>query len=300
MIFHEIYGCYYQAVAKMLRLAIKGMLTEKSMKRICDETAFSESFVEIIPALKEQRWQLIGPDFSTPVRHDPGMPLSLLEKRWLKAISLDPRFRLFGIDLPDLGNVEPLFTQDDFTVFDRYSDGDPYDDPNYIRNFRTVLEAIRKGKSLDIRYVNRHGYPIHFNCVPLLLEYSEKDDKFRVIRSAKNIRSFNISRIVSCEIGEGRRVRYLPYKNGQKTVEFDLTDARNALERTMLHFAHFEKEVEKTGDQTYHVTLKYDETDETELVIRILGFGPVIRVTSPDAFTELIRDRLMKQKELLA
>ena len=31
MLFHEIYGCYYRAVAKMLNLAIAGGLTEKKM-----------------------------------------------------------------------------------------------------------------------------------------------------------------------------------------------------------------------------------------------------------------------------
>ena len=278
MIFHEIYGCYYQAVAKMLRLAIKGTLTEKVMKEICDETAFSESFLEIIPALKEQRWQLIGADLKTPLKHDASMPLSLLEKRWLKAIALDPRFRLFGVELPDLGDVEPLFTPDDFVIFDQYADGDPYESPDYIRNFRTVLQAIREGRSLDIQYRNRFGKPIHFNCVPQLLEYSEKDDKFRVIRSAENIRAFNISRIINCEIGERRRVRHMPYRNEQKTVVFDLTDARNTLERAMLHFAHFETQVEKTGDYQYRVMLKYDVSDETELLIRILGFGPMIHI----------------------
>ena len=299
MIFHEIYGCYYQAVAKMLHLAIKGMLTEKAMKEICDETAFSESFLEIIPAIKEQRWQLIDADLHTPLKHDPAMPLSLLEKRWLKAISLDPRFKLFGVELPDLSDVEPLFTSDDFVVFDQYADGDPYENPDYIRNFSTVLQAIREGRSLDIQYRNRFGKPIHFNCVPQLLEYSEKDDKFRVIRSAENIRAFNISRIISCEIGERRRVRHMPYRNEQKTVVFDLTDTRNTLERAMLHFAHFETQVEKTGDYKYRVTLKYDVSDETELLIRILGFGPMILIAEPSEFADLVRDRLKRQKKLL-
>ena len=227
------------------------------------------------------------------------MPLTLLEKRWLKAISLDPRFRLFGIDLPELGDVDPLFTQDDIVVFDRYEDGDPFEDPTYIRHFRLILKAIHEGKSLEIHYCNRNGKEIHFNCVPQVLEYSEKDDKFRVIRSAENIRAFNISRIISCEIGDRRRVRHMPYRNEQQTIVFDLTDSRNALERAMMHFAHFEKEIERTGDDTYRVKLSYDESDETELLVRILSFGPMIRVVEPESFIELIRDRLRRQRNLL-
>lgn len=54
MLFHEIYGCYYRAVAKMLNLAIAGGLTEKKMYEIVVETAFEESSLIMIPALKNR------------------------------------------------------------------------------------------------------------------------------------------------------------------------------------------------------------------------------------------------------
>ena len=34
MIFHEIYGCYYQAVAEILRVAVRGDLTQKIWSRL--------------------------------------------------------------------------------------------------------------------------------------------------------------------------------------------------------------------------------------------------------------------------
>ena len=79
-------------------------------------------------------------------------------------------------------------------------------------------------------------------------------------------------------------------------MEFELTDERNALERVLLHFAHFEKEAEKTGDKKYKVKLKYDADDETEVLIRILSFGPMVKVTGPGHFINLIKERLMMQK----
>ena len=42
--------------------------------------------------------------------------------------------------------------------------------------------------------------------------------------------------------------------------------------------------------------LFYDESDETEMVIRLLSFGPMIKVIEPLAFKQLIRQRLKKQK----
>ena len=85
-------------------------------------------------------------------------------------------------------------------------------------------------------------------------------------------------------------------KSKKKTVGFELTDQRNALERAMLHFAHFEKQAEKAGEDRYKVKVTYDKEDETELVIRILSFGPMIKVTFPEDFVDLIRDRLKRQK----
>ena len=95
MLFHEIYGCYYRAVAQMLNLAIAGELTEKKMYEIVAETAFEESSLIMIPALKKQEWQLLDENLHTPLKHTLDMPLTILEKRWLKTILLDKRVKLF-------------------------------------------------------------------------------------------------------------------------------------------------------------------------------------------------------------
>ena len=81
-----------------------------------------------------------------------------------------------------------------------------------------------------------------------------------------------------------------------KTVEFELVDERNALERVLLHFAHFEKQAERLEANKYKVTVKYEKDDETEMVIRILSFGPMVKVTAPQHFVDLIKERLISQK----
>ena len=52
--------------------------------------------------------------------------------------------KLFDADIKGLENAEPLYSQDMFVYFDRYNDGDPYNDERYIRNFKTVLKALRE------------------------------------------------------------------------------------------------------------------------------------------------------------
>ena len=50
----------------------------------------------------------------------------------------------------------------------------------------------------------------------------------------------------------------------------------------------------------YRLTLRYDREDETELLIRVLSFGPVLKVVSPDSFIDKVKERLRKQFELRA
>ena len=145
---------------------------------------------------------------------------------------------------------------------------------------------------------NRRGGTRNVCVIPEYLEYSEKDDKFRLITSGtRHPVTVNLGRIVYCRsfggsfMDQGGRKR-----NSNRSVTLLLTDKRNALERAMLHFSHFEKQAVKIDDENYRLTLKYEKEDETELVIRILSFGPMVKVTEPYSFVDLIRQRLVMQK----
>jgi len=78
MLFHEIYSCYYNAVAKILSSAVSGTLTEVQMKEIITQNTFSESFLTILPALEQERWQLLDHSLHTPLKHAPTLPLTTL------------------------------------------------------------------------------------------------------------------------------------------------------------------------------------------------------------------------------
>ena len=303
MVFSEIYGVYYQAVAAILKEAVKGSLDEKKARKIVREMAFSESWLTIVPALKEQRWPLTNEQWGTPLTKEPTRPLTLLERRWMKAISLDPRFRLFGIRLEELDGVEPLFVPEDFVVFDRCADGDPYGDPAYQERFRILLAALKEGRLVEIRYQGKgkSGRSRDLLVEPVKLEYSEKDDKFRLIANGrKNRHVLNLARMETCRFGDFEKSDEWPVRGrggtGMRTVVMEVEDERNGLERVLLHFAHFEKEAERLDDRHYRVTVRYDQEDETELLIRVLSFGSILKVVGPDRFAEQIRDRLRRQK----
>lgn len=299
MIFSELYSAYYNTVAAILNVAVDHPLCKGELRKFVEQNAFGESLLNIEPALEKERWQIIRADGTTPIRHPPSMPKTTLQKRWLKAISLDPRIRLFTDEIAGLDDIEPLFRQEDICVFDKYADGDPYEDEAYIRNFRLILDAIKCRYPLSIDTENRKGNITHIVIMPDYLEYSEKDDKFRLVGTGCSYDAvINLGRILKCK-PYNKPFEVRPAKktlSNLRKVEFELINQRNALERVMLHFAHFKKQAEKLDENRYHVTITYDRDDETEIVIRILSFGPMIKVTAPNHFVDLIKERLISQK----
>ena len=298
MIFSEIYGAYYNAVAAVLREAVVHPVSDADIRRIVDQHAFGESILTIPSALKEGRWKLLKPDGTAVIQNAPSMPLSLMQKRWLKAVARDPRIKLFGAFDFNFPDVEPLFLPEDVIVFDQYADGDDYTNADYIANFRIILDAVRNGTPLYIKMRNKIGEIIARTIFPSHLEYSEKDDKFRLIGTGSGYgNTVNLGRIIHCEICEGScKIRRESKRDAcARQVTFELTDQRNALERVLLHFAHFEKTAERIDENRYAVTVRYNLEDETEMVIRILSFGPMIRVTAPERFIKSIRQRLIDQ-----
>ncbi len=295
MLFNEIYGSYYRVTALALREAVKGDLTRKRLNDLIQNEAFSESVLALPQGLQGENWRLLRRDLTTPVQAEPTVPLTLMQKRWLKALLLDPRIRLFDPDTTGLEDVPPLFTPDMFVWYDRYANGDDYNDPAYAARFRVILQAIRERRRLSLTYDSRRRGQIRTVVTPHHLEYSEKDDRFRLIASNRRRNwTINLSGITACEIVDGEDLS--PYHRGKTSrLTFELVDRRNALERVLLHFSHLEKETERLDDERYRVTLHYDPQDETELVIRILSFGPVIRVLEPSRFAEQVRQRVERQ-----
>ncbi len=184
MLFSEIYSAYYNTVAAIIERSQKGTLDPDSLYAIVKESAFPESVLAIGSALENEKWPLIKKDYTTNILNVPTMPLTLLQKQWLKAIVADKRFRLFvspdALDRLEKGlqEVEPLWTEKDFFLYDKYEDGDPYGDAQYAENFKVILQAVHQNKIVDIEYSDRFGKAKRFAFAPYKIEYSQKDDKF--------------------------------------------------------------------------------------------------------------------------
>ena len=119
MIFSELYSAYYNAVAKIIKRILSGKAMEKELLGDVNDNAFEESFMTVLPALKNGKWQLVTSELSTPLKHIPEMPLTTLQKRWLKSVTLDKRIKLFDVEFEGLSSVEPLFGEEDYYIYDK-------------------------------------------------------------------------------------------------------------------------------------------------------------------------------------
>lgn len=49
---------------------------------------------------------------------------------------------------------------------------------------------------------------------------------------------------------------------------------------------------------TYEMSVDYDSSDESEIVIKVLMFGPNMRVLEPQSVIDEIKKRVTRQKQL--
>lgn len=299
MLFHEIYGNYYNTIAEILDRALQNPISVAEIEEMVKEKAFEESFLVIPDELCENgKWPLLDKEGRTVIKKETSMPLTNLQKRWMKSLLLDPRIKLFSPKIEGLEDVEPLFHPDNFVYYDRFLDGDPFEEEHYIRTFRKILSAIKNHRAVRILYRLKNGSDIWIFCKPVRLEYSLQDDKFRVISLEKtDTRIINLAKVMLCQLGETFESNGNDIEIYEKhMVELLLKNERNTLERAMLQFSIYEKVTERLDDDTYKILLKYEAEDETELIIKILAFGPMMKVLSPEPFVRQIKNRLLKQQ----
>ncbi len=205
-----------------------------------------------------------------------------------------------------LDSVTPLWTPGQFYYYDQFSDGDPYQDSRYRKIFRTLLDAQKNSQYVDIDYNSPAGNRVHHYYVPARLEYSVKNDKFRLLALKRTKDSFrletlNVARIQSAALTEqaldtqvdlNTLIKNSYYK---EPLTLRIANRRNALERAMLQFANYEKNTRKLDNDTYECLIYYNQAMETELLIEVLSFGPMLSVVGNEKFLQSLKSRLRKQ-----
>lgn len=312
-IFSELYGAYFRIVSKVLT---EHALTDKEVRDIVAEVGFRDSGLfltkKLLPQADGSDWGLLMRD-KAGVLHpvtvsEPPHILTALQKRWLRSKLDDPRICLFLNDrelaalCERVADVPPLFQSGSVRYVDRYSDGDPFTDPVYRRNFRAVLKALKEKRAVLIDFTDRGGRKRSDEYLPIRIEYSQRDDKFRVLCTSRRRRAsvINLARIT--EVREMAVRHELPDELDDDALRCDeplvvaVSRERRADERFLMEFAGFEKRTEREeGSGVVTVRLWYDKNDETDLLIRLLSYGPALEIIAPSRVREKAAERVRKQ-----
>lgn len=268
---------------------------------LLSEHGFQETPFEIQPYLgdDENSWHLLKNGRSI-LNHPPQpFPLTYMEKAWLLAIQQDSRFTCFS-DTFIFEEINPLFNWQDYQYFDQYQSTDTFEG-DYVIIFQTILHAIIEKQLLELTYLSgKKTVPTKHIFQPLKIEYSIKNNKFRLLAKRKVGKgwrdiTFNISDILAVEhCLTASTNEHFSVKQELSSIVCLLKDERSALERATFHFSNYRKTIER-ADELYRITIYYEKKDETELLINILSFGARLKVIEPDSFVQQIKYRLRKQ-----
>ncbi len=334
-IFTEINSAYYKAAEAVLSLqAEQGEpVTEKKITELIAKHAFKDSGLFIPEKLipkddKPSGWGLLRADnagnggnagnagkggFVSVLRHKPRQFLTAIQKSWLRAKLSDPKMGLFLSDkqtaeLSDfLKDTPPLYDDKLFRRFDIFSDGDNFADQSYRKIFGLLLTALENKQYITVEYLSGKGGNATVSIVPIAVEYSAKNDKFRIHAVKQNGSGIvmNVGRIVAAELTKETAQslpthdEYFSRRRCAAPAVVEIKPERNGLERFMLEFASYEKESAldpETG--LCRARIWYDKNDETELLIMLLSFGPVIEIISPKNLRQQAAQRALRQYEL--
>lgn len=323
-IFSEIYGTYFRITAEILS---KGTLAENSVRDIITENGFSDTVLflpdKLVPDKSgESPWNLLRRNadgmLSSVLNNPPLRIITTLHKRWLKSVLCDKRMSLFLDETnykalaEKLRDIKPLYDDSIFHIFDVADDSDNYADIEYQKFFRTVIKAIKEKRLVEIAFNSPKRGLIKGVYLPLKMEYSAKNDKFRVLcvkfSNSKPCckATVNMARITALTMldtvynGYIDMVRYHNQTRCQTPVTIVVSDERNGIERFMTAFASYEKQsIYNSDTNKCTVKLWYDKQDETELLIQLLSFGAVLEIISPQYFRKEAAQRVARQYNLL-
>jgi len=322
ILFHEIYGTYYRIVAELLTSCIERqtLSAQQAYQILAARTAnASEALHRLYPEAQHNimeglfgprnnghgEYRLIDEGGVTHIEEAPEAICTTLEKRWLRTMLDDPRMKLFDIDATELADIEPLWHVDELQVIDMASDGDPFDNPEYIAHFRHLQSAQKSGQMLCIQWQTPEAASRKVSGRVEHLQYSQKEDKFSALFQTEQgltaIPVAHITRIDDCKLENfGSSANHVGTDKTLRTVRFTLRNENAAFDRVATAFAMYQKSEAKmlNADKLYFEMI-YPADEEPELIHTILGFGPYLRVLEPESIIEQLKSRLMRQLHIL-
>ncbi len=336
MIFQSFYNRYYKIFDRLLTQAVNQPLSKSDISEAIRADGFAETPLVLMPALTDEKCPDTYPllrkteddTFVSRLKHAPSRPFTEAERRWLKSQCADPTAKaLLSTHVHEklntlLADEAPLYEPTDFLWHSQAANKDPWESPTYQQHFQLLQQAITTNQVVLINYNGAKGNRLSTYYLPHRLEYSQRDGKTRVLVTPMKRRSFhrlmrlNLSRIDSIEL-TGRNVdteRQI-YKRKRTTqdpalidsdelkkpltreLELEVSNFRNGIERCFYQFSIYTRTaVYDESSGLCRLKIDYLPSDESELMIQVLSFGPAVKVIGPEAFKTALIERLNWQE----
>lgn len=314
-LFHEIYSETFRDFGKALYYVISSAKSNNNSNDLVNKFILKQNN-NIIPKFSIPDGVAITTIYDL-------IPLTEVEIQWLQNIlnhnlakaflsskeidcikSCLPKMNWF--DIYDSTVVE-LYEQHSDDTLEQYYDNiteheyddscNSYDNPNFGIVIRKVMQAICDKRVVRIQYKSQYDAVSSYEFVPYCIEYSKRDNRFRikaVVRNIKSkkmikVRTFNadgISKITLTNeiISENvikEKVNIYNSRDGEKKTLIVFFSDINA-DQILTEFSCYEKSCIRWGNGRFRMELTYYNEDYAEIVIRLLGYGSLITVWSDD------------------
>lgn len=331
-LFHEYKNKYFHLILKILNSCEDGISKERILDMIeiegYDEEPISKDLktfagmilneydddnLNLLKRKDDAYYSALNKKDSIPIK----IRLSNIEKTWLKGMISEEKVQaLLGGDIIrklnnrlkdiDGGNNDVIeFTNKNISKFE--------DDITQIsKRIFVILEAIDKEKLIMYTNVDRDGNEYRdILAVPLRIEYSLKEDKFRAsVYSIEDKRPILINLNTLKEISvieksfEIKREDIIKSikenKYCEEPITITLEDKRGAMERFFMSFSSFERSSKLIDKGKYEVDIYYYQFQEEEVISKIISLGPFVIVQSPEKIKNKVIDTIKKAYEQFA
>lgn len=328
-LFDEVKNRYFHIVFDVLNACKEG-ISRKDILKIVDEKEFQEKVIgkgfqtfeglllneyeenENFNLLKEENG-LYYPSIKGNKKCAVPIRLTNIEKYWLKNLLNEEFIQLIlsdttisklksALEEVDCPNTNEIIDTTNKSILPAIEDFD-----KYKTNFRILIKAILEGSIIKYCNVDRFGKEYcDKRALPVRIEYSVKDERFRVsIYSLDDNRPImaNILSLSNIEIEENqdlsfdreaviRQVHESRYS--KEPIILELIDERAAMERCFMSFSELERFSRCIGENKYEMKLYYYTFEEEEIIRKILAIGPYVKVISPQNIREEVIRRIRK------
>ena len=329
-LFDEVKNRYFHIVFRVLSECRDG-LSKKDIIKIIDEEEFQEKVIgkdfqtfeglllneyeenENYNLIKEKSG-LFYPAIEADKKASVPVRFTNIEKAWLKNLLEEPSVSIIlrkdtidklkealkNFQCPNTSQLIETTNKSILPELKQYED-----------NFRILLKSIMEEKSIRYCNTDRNGNEYcGMRALPLRLEYSLKDSRFRVsmysLDDNRHIMA-NVFTMSSIEIEENKclaisrdeAIKLLrENRYSKEPIILEVTDKRAAMERCFMSFSGMERSSRCIELGKYEIKLFYYTFEEEEVIRKILALGPYAKVISPQRVAAELIKRIRRAIEL--